>query len=339
MYYRSDWPEVGLPGSLNERCAGDFASPATSDTRWSQETKALGVLFRWSAGQSRFESDLYGLPIWELRLEAEDIAGDVLASWSRSTFRDNVRRTALQALDAPFWGDGYVSCKLVVDEPLCEVLLRAGFEVVEKRRIFRCKVRDLATRQGIQQPEGVRFTTLAAVNPEHSAMFRRQILGICKEAFEGKGYSRHFTDPVLVSRMPGIAYIMAVMERNFEQVPLNRFLVAVDSASGEVCGFSAVGQKPGLPEATYTQLLSAVKREFRGLGVYHGLTALLAEVLPKEATLMNVVQTENLAIQRAYQGSARVHLADTLVLRQVYPVNSEKPRTGFRSLLSCPGSS
>jgi hypothetical protein len=288
------------------------------------------VLFRWIVALNRFEAELYGFPMWDLRLEVEDVVGAALASWSSAAFRDHIGSMAQRILDAPPWGDGYVSSKVVASEPLCDVLLHAGFEVVERRRIFRCRVRDLATRQEAQTPEGVQFTSLATIPDEQSATCREQILSICREAFEGKGHSRHFTDPVLLAKMPGIEYIMAVMKLNFEHVLLEHFLVAVHAASGEVCGFSAIGRKPGLVEATYTRLLTAVKREYRRQGVYLGLAALVARTLPQDTTLVDVIQTENLAIQRAYQRSGRVALADTVVLRRVLPptVGSGKRGSG-----------
>jgi hypothetical protein len=192
------------------------------------------------------------------------------------------------------------------------------FVPVEQRRIFRCKVRDLAGWQVAQTPDVLLATSLAAVDPERRASFREQILGICKQAFEDRGMSRHFTDPILLARHPGIAYIMALMQKNFAHVQLDRFLVVIESKTDEVCGFSVIGRKPGLGETTFTQLLSAVLRAYRGQGVYRVLTRLLSETLPQDATLLNVVQTGNRAIQRAYQGSGRLHLADTVVLRRVF---------------------
>jgi hypothetical protein len=111
---------------------------------------------------------------------------------------------------------------------------------------------------------------------------------------------------------------MAVMNLNLDHVPPDRILVAIDTSADRVCGFSAIGRKPGLNEAVCTQLLSAVQGAYRRQGVYRGLTRLLASNLSKEVTLLNVVQADNHAIQRAYQGSGRVHLADTQVLRRVY---------------------
>ena len=37
-------------------------------------------------------------------------------------------------------------------------------------------------------------------------------LEICQEAFENEGYSRHFTDPVLKERLPGVAYIVGMSD-------------------------------------------------------------------------------------------------------------------------------
>ena len=108
------------------------------------------------------------------------------------------------------------------------------------------------------------------------------------------------------------------MKLNFEHVMPSHFLVAVDIRFDRVCGFSAVGRKPGLNEELYTQLLSAVRKTYRGRGIYRGLTGLLSQTLPHDVPLLNVTHTDNRAMQRAYQDSGRVHLADTVVLRRVY---------------------
>jgi ribosomal protein S18 acetylase RimI-like enzyme len=267
--------------------------------------------------------------VWNLHFEIEDPAGDVLVSWPGDPkLMEQVGGLASQMGDDPPWGSGYVSAKLVRGEPPFEALLSMGFVPVEHRRIFRCRVRDLAARQVAQPQDRLVFTSLAAVDTERLKFCREQILGICRQAFEERGMSRHFTDPILLARLPGIVYIMALMEENFEHVPLDRFLVAIEPATDEVCGFSAIGRKPGLGEATFTQLLSAVHETYRGQGVYRGLTRLLSETLPQDATLLNVVQTGNHAMQRAYQGSGRLHLADTVVLRRVFDEFDEAVNLG-----------
>jgi hypothetical protein len=322
MYYRSDWPEVGLPCSPSEQKPSDFPIPRSDGRSWVQQVEVCGALFRWIASPSEFESALYGLPVWNLHFEIEDPVGDVLVSWPGDPkLVEHVGGLAFQTGDDPPWGSGYVSAKVVRGEPPFEALLRMGFVPVEHRRIFRCRVRDLADRQVAQPQDGLVFTSLAAVDTERLALCREQILGICRQAFEEQGMSRHFTDPILLARLPGIDYIMALMEKNFAHVPLDRFLVAIEPTTDEVCGFSAIGRKPGLGETTFTQLLSAVHTAHRGKGVYGGLTRLLSETLPQDATLLNVVQTGNRAIQRAYQGSGRLHLADIVLLRRVFDVS------------------
>jgi ribosomal protein S18 acetylase RimI-like enzyme len=321
MYYRSDWPELGLPAALNERNLADSAARQREGPRWVQEAEVCGALLRWVATRSEFESDLYGFPMWNLRFEMESAAGEVLADWPENPkLRQHVGRTLSRMLDSPPWDTGYVCSKLVSTEPPWNALLQVGLEAVEHRRVFRCKVRDLATAQDTRPPDRISYTSLAADHPKQLAIRRQQILGICRESFEESGLSRHFVDPILLARLSGIGYILAVMELNFEHVPLDRFLVAIDTRTDRVCGFSAIGRKPELGETTYTQLLSAVLKTYRGQGVYQGLTRLLSEILPPDATLLNVVQTGNRAIQRAYQGTGRLYLADTVVLRRVFGV-------------------
>jgi ribosomal protein S18 acetylase RimI-like enzyme len=318
MYYRSDWPEVGLPAALGQSRSVDLTVRLDDGQGWVQETEVSGATFRWVVTPSKFESNLYGFPVWNLHLEVDDADDNVLAPRLDSAIlQESVNDGARQLSDASPWGAAYVCSKLIRDEPLYSALRRVGFEEVEHRRLYTCRVGDIVPGQ-LQFSEGsIRFTSLAEIAPEQSPSYREQILDICREAFEGKGHSRHFTDPILLERLPGMAYILAVMELNFEQVPLNRFLVAMDTDSDEACGFSVLGKKPGLEEDVYTQLLSAVRKAYRGQGIYRGLTSLLAQKLPQDAKLLNVTHVGNRAIQRAYQGSGRVHLADTVVLRRV----------------------
>ena len=104
----------------------------------------------------------------------------------------------------------------------------------------------------------------------------------------------------------------------FERLPPAGFLVAVDEAADRVAGFSVFGEKRGLTGATHTQLLSAVHGDFRGRGVYGGLTHLLGQSLPPEATLLNVTHIDNREMQSAYHKSGRIRLADTVIVRRVF---------------------
>ena len=179
-------------------------------------------------------------------------------------------------------------------------------------------MRNIAARGPSFAEDSIRFTSLAEISPEQHSCYHQQILKICREAFEGKGHSRHFIDPVLRERLPGVAYMLAIMNLNFEHIAPDHFLVAIDSCSDYVCGFSVVGKKIGFKEDVYTQLLSAVRKTYRSQGIYRRLTHILSQVLPLNATLLNVTHINNYDIQRAYQGSGRVHLADTVVLRRVF---------------------
>lgn len=319
MFYRSDWPEVGLAKALSEQRPEDFPVPRSDGRSWVQQVDVHGALFRWVASPSEFETSLYRFPVWLLHVEIEDAFGDVLGAWpDEPIVVEHLSGQALRIVDDPPWGSAYVYAKVARSEPPYEALVRRGFMPVEQRRLFRCKVRDLVDQPNRQRQEGLWFTSLAAVDTERQAIYREQILSICEEVFAERGLSRHFADPILVARLPGIEYIMALMRQNFEHVQRDRFLVAVDSTTDDLCGFSAVGRKPGLGETTFTQLLSAVRKSYRGQGVYRGLTRLLAETLPRDASLLNVVQADNREIQRAYEGSGRLYLADTVVMRRAF---------------------
>jgi ribosomal protein S18 acetylase RimI-like enzyme len=319
VYYRSDWPEVGLPAALNELSSADSAVCLGDGEGWVHETEVAGAMCRWIATQNEFESNLYGFPIWSLRLEIDDTDGSVLAAQLDSpVLRESIIEGTCQLSDASPWGAAYVSAKVVEDEPLCDALRRVGFEQAESRRIYHCRVRDIISEASPFAEDNVFCTSLAAIDTKQLPAYHQQILDICREAFGERGHSRHFRDPVLLERLPGIAYILAVMDLNFKRVAPGHFLVAVDASSDRVCGFSVIGRKPGLKGDTYTQLLSAVRQAYRGLGIYRGLSRLLPRTLSQDATLLNVTHVDNHAMQRAYQDTGRVHLADVVVLRRVY---------------------
>ncbi len=315
VYYRSDWPEAGLPKALNEQRLVAFTN---RDRGWVEETQISGVTFRWVASQSEFESNLYGFPMWSFRLEIDDADSDMLtARPDGARLREYVNEIVRKLLDVSPWDAACVYSKVVKDEPLHTALLQIGFEEVEYRRLYTCKIRDITSKPPSSSARIIQLASLATITPERLSYYREHILEICREAFV-VGYSRHFTDPALSNQLSGIKYILAAMKLNFEHVLPHHFLVAVDTDSGQVCGFSAIGRKPGLAEDVYTQLLSAVRKTYRGQRIYRGLTHLLSKTLPGDATLLNVTHVDNRAIQRAYQDSGRVHLADTVVLRRVF---------------------
>ena len=320
MYYRSDWPEIGLPIALGESKFADSAAHLDKGQDIVQETRVSGAMFRWFTTKSGFESSLYGFPIWSLRLEIEDAdGGGVLTEQLNSTIlRETVYQDIRQLSDTSPWGAAYVSSKVVKDEPLYHALRQVGFEEVEHRCLYSCRIGDIAPCQPKFSAEPIRLTSLAEVASERVLSYRAQILNICRNAFEKRGHTRHFIDPVLLKRLPGIDYILAVMKLNFEHVLPNHFLVALDTETEQVCGFTAIGKKPGLAEGVYTQLLSATRKASRGKGIYHGLTQLLSQTLPQDVVLLNVTHADNGTIQRIFQYSGRVHLADTVVLRRVY---------------------
>lgn len=316
MYYRSDWPEVGLPTALTER------RPVDDDQGWRQEIKVVGGMLRWVAIQSEFESNLYGFPMWNLRLEIEDADGDLLTTQPDSALlQKHVNERVCQLLDMPPWRTAYVYSKLVKGEPLYDALLQVGFQETEIRRVYMIKVRDIVSYLPPFSNDDIRLTSLAKVEPDQLPSFREQILDICQVAFE-QGHSRHFTDPVLLERLPGIAYILAAMELNFERVAPDHLLIAVDSGMNQICGFSVIAERSGLHKNLYTQLLSAVRKTHQRRGIHRGMTRLITQLLPQDATLLNVTHVSNLKIRGVYQSKSRdklaVHVADVSVLRRVF---------------------
>ena len=308
MYYRTDWPELGLSGPL---CDGNsrvdsHAWQGAGSSKW-----------RWVCKPDDFESQLYGIPIWNLHLEIMDSGEGWLARGLISTRLSHKLQEILQQfLEQAPWSHAYVATKVVEDEPLCQVLTDAGFEQVEHRCLYKSNVSSLQIAQDTIN-NSVQYQSLAAIAANQRDRVMEQILDICKEGFQ-QGYSRHFADDFLLQRASGLTYILDVMKLNFERVPLHLILVALDADSGRLCGFSILSERHGLGKPLYTQLLSAVSKAYRGKGVYAGLTRLLTEILPNEAQLLNVTHAENHAMQRAYQNTGRLHYADTLVLRRIF---------------------
>lgn len=316
IYYRSDWPEAGWHKPVSK-----ISTYPDETSVYLQQIRTGGAKIGWIVQQSELESTLYQLPIWELHVEVEDPAGAVLTApfVATSGLQAAVDEGIQQLLAHPPWKTpAYVMSKVVKHEPLYQTLRQASFQEIEYRRLYYCQIQDIVAKASPFIGENITFTSLADVTPEELPVYQEQILGICWEGFHQKGYSRHFTDPLLLQRQPGIEYILAVMRLNFQTVASQLFLIAIDTQFEEVCGFTAIGKKIGLAGNRYSQLLSAVSRVHRGRGIYRGLTHLLSQKLPAEANLVNVTHTANLAIQRAYQNSGRLHLADTVVLRKFY---------------------
>ena len=318
-YYRSDWPEVGLQSPLSGEKESIYGRNAEEKGAWVREKQVSGVVLRWIASENKFESKLYKFPVWGIHLVVDDpgrcLINDRLDS---KLLRETVNRETRQILSTPPWGDAYVSAKLVSGEPLYKTFVQLGFEEVENRRLYACKIQDLKSEiDSARFDGGILFTSLSEVAPEQVIVYQKQILDICRDAFKN-GHTRHFADSFLSERRPGIEYILAVMELNFKHVDPAHFLIAVDNNLSRVCGFSAIGRKSGLKGNFYTQLLSGVSKEYRGRGIYRGLTGMLSRTFPPDAGLLNVTHVANQKIQRAYENSGRIHVADTVLLRRVF---------------------
>ncbi len=315
MFYRSDWPEVGLAAALGERTSEPAEARARAD--WTVQSRVDGILTTWIAAKCGFESELYGFPIWECRLEVEPADEGFLDVLSSARLNKAIAAGIRQLVAAPPPGATYLFSRVIRTEPLHPLFLENGFEEVERRRIYRTAARGITGSEEPSFAGHVRFMSLAEFAPTRRMPIREQICDVCRDAFGDKGHSRHFTDPFLLKRLPGIAYILAAMELNFAHQEPAAFLLAVDTSASRALGFTVVGKKAGLTPNMYTQLLSAVRTECQGRNIYSGITQLLKKTLPEDATLLNVTHEGNRAIQAAYERSGRIHLADTVVVRRI----------------------
>ncbi len=308
MHYRSDWPEAGLSSAISERAQASV--PVIRESDWIHEFRVGELLLHWVFSKDAFESRLYDFPIWSFHLES----GWTATGYPRN-MKDAIASSLRQLIAEPRWTPSYLFSRTVEFEPLYEALLECGFQRVETRRIYRTRIGDLA-KEPAPRDQSITFTSLADIAPQQRDSLCGQMLALCEEAFGEKGYSRHFKDSFLSARKPGRAYIVAAMQLNFERVNPDSILLALDRDL-QLCGFSVFGKKSGLASDTFTQLLSAVRKDSQGRQVYQGMTRLLMANLPQDAVLLNATHTDNAAMQAAYERSGRAHLADTAVLRRV----------------------
>jgi hypothetical protein len=318
-YYRSDWPEMGYDRPLGEKAPLLSDPHAQGSGSWTRQRDHLGGQLRWAGRQNELESNLYGLRVWYLVLEANDPKGAFLSTALGNPVFDQLAEEELETfLSRRPSGETYVAAKVVPGEPAYKALLRFRFEEVERRRLYTCRVGELRHKETILCRDEIEYTSLSGLPRSRISSCREQILGLCRRSFLESGHSRHFTDPFLLERCSGVDYILALMDLNFRNVEPKHFLISFDTGVSRVCGFSAVGRKPGLEGDTYTQLLSAVGGEYRGQGIYRGLTGLLSEILDHDVRLLNVTHAANEKMQKAYKNSGRHHSADTVILRRVF---------------------
>lgn len=315
MFTRSDWPETGLPRAIN-----DEGMAASGPPDWLAETRIGSRHLRWVATVDAFESSLYHLPVVSARVEMEapDKATLVRAEGAE---RDAFLSWVQGLVTAVPWPACYLLAKVVRDEWLHDALIADGFDEVERRRMYWTRVSDLiAPTSGASE---IVFTTMADVDSGMHGRYRDDMMAICSDAFE-KGHSRHFRDPFLLARAPGLAYIRSVMQLNFDHVAPGFQLLAIDPAHDRLCGFSVVGPKRGLAAETFTQLLTGVRSEYRGRGVYQGFTGQLKQMLSLDAVLVNATHADNAAMEAAYRRSGRKPLSDTVVLRRVFNQSGDR---------------
>jgi len=318
-YYRSDWPEMGCPEPLGGKVALLSDPHAQGRSSWTWQRDHLGGQLRWAGHHNELESNLYGLGVWYLVLDANDPKGVFLNTALDDPVFDELAGEELRRfLSTRPSGETYVAAKVVPGEPAYKALLRSGFEEVERRRLYTCRVGELRLEETTLCRNEIEYASFSGLPRSRISSCREQILGLCRRSFHESGHSRHFTDPFLLERCPGVDYVLALMDLNFRNVEEKHFLISFDTAVSQVCGFSAVGKKPGLEGNTYTQLLSAVSGERRGQGIYHGLTGFLSEILPHDVRLLNVTHAANQKMQKAYKDSGRLHLTDTVILRRIF---------------------
>jgi ribosomal protein S18 acetylase RimI-like enzyme len=325
-YYRSDWPEIGLLSPLNEPNEDSVLDTVScNDRTWAFEKQMFGDLFRWTAIKNVFESNLYEFPIWDIHLTVNNPDGNLLNDrLDNQALIEAINGETQRLFSLPPWDEAYVTAKLVKGEPLHKALAQIGFEEIEHRRLYGCTIQDLKSETDLSSfDQSIQFTAFSAVPPALAATYKKNILNICRKAF-ASGYSRHFADLFLLDRRGGLDYIISVMNLNFQNLDPNYIFIAIDNDNCKVCGFSAVGKKSGLKGKRFTQLLSAVDNEYRGRGIYRGLTLLLSKTLPADAELLNVTHVANTKIQRAYRDSGRNHVADTVILRRIFKRTGDK---------------
>lgn len=317
MLYRSDWPELGLsfPTDTN-RLPGTNGVGTDNNQGWIAVNKKQ--YYRWIARKNEFESELYYFPVYNFHLEIlwTGTPNDHPVLWNREEI-SLLRKAAEELTRKPPWQGGYAVCKVVKNEPLYPALLAAGFEEIEQRSIYKCPVGTIKIPVS-DDPVQIRYTSFAKLPVKAMEKYKHSILEICRLSFAATGLSRHFSDPYLLRQKAGIDYILAIMEMNFSQCLPQHILVAVDKTAEQVCGFTIIGKKRGFPPNMYSQLLSAVHPDYRGHGIYHRLTELLVQTLPRDALLLNVTHTGNKAIRRAYEKSNRTLLENTVIVRRFF---------------------
>ena len=147
MYYRSDWPEVGLAGPLQEDARRETVGghgEVTPD--WTDQSHVAGIGVRWAASRDRFESKLYDTPVWHLRLELDYADADAFTDSNARGLADALAPAVKRFLASGVWDNAYLCSTVVKAEPLYRSLLACGFTEVEERRVYRTRIRDLADR-------------------------------------------------------------------------------------------------------------------------------------------------------------------------------------------------
>ena len=316
MAYRSDWPEMGAchPFGLASDPSFEKVQPKTKCfLKCANSSEGAYELFATFDG---FEAELYRVPFFRIGLEilSSNCSHELLRHAALKAFIDSALPSLISKLKEE---RAYVYARVVPSEPLSVHLIDAGFEIVEHRCFYVARIEELASRLLPTVDFSARYICLAELPKALHSRYQQEMLDVCVESFE-VGNSRHFTDVHLTHRRSGVDYILEVMRLNFKKIQPEGFLLAIDPMTDSLAGFTVVGRKASLRDHIYTQLLSAVRAQYRSSGIYRGLTHLLASTLPRRAMLLNVTHAQNRRMRRAYEGSGRVHFSDGVIVRRFF---------------------
>ena len=312
--YWSDWPERGLSQNICETIYGTVEPPLAI---YRQIRGHDGAEYELFCTEDAFESQLYGFSVRIITLcvRGED-ENRLKCLMSERTRIKEIENNLYRAINDIQWSNSYVYAKVVRDEPFEKILAHCDFEVVENRKIFlTCNV-NLISENDKSNNYAISCISLEYMGREKRQEAQQAIRSICNEAFEEKGFSRHFSDSLLLKHMSGAQYMEAAIAKNFDSLVSANFVIARDNRSNEICGFTILVNRHQPDGLLFIQLLSVVRKKYRRRGVYPALTAYLSTIMPPDAMLLNITHLENNSMLQAYAANNRKHLADTIVMRR-----------------------
>lgn len=305
----SDWAERG---KLHAITAGDnvVSNSFEADSVGSYTHGEVDT--HWSLVANKIESEFYGFRVAELTLTvAVDGAAVDMSQWLVEN-RVILRAELETAVDRCAGAVQYLTMKVAANDALSHLSQLADSLCVERRRLFCSRV---VKNIEMEVLDHVILRTMEDARDLERDRWEVELRDVCRLAFRQTGYTRHFLDPVLSSRRSGLEYLDAMMERNLSNSAPRDIVVAIESDTKKIIGFSVRGRKGFSSAAVYTQLLSAVEPDFRGRGLYRSMSRSIESGLPADALLLSVTHRENLTMQRAAVALGRRHLADSDVIR------------------------